>query len=458
MTTGLTVTPWPFPTRGLFLELDSRHIPADALASCNNMYYLNPYLLRSRGGIDSTYTTAASAVGPMYYWSRDSKLYQGNATTGLYKNGTVVAGPAQKVTSMCSFGVDATPTLIVAENETANPSLHTYDGTTYAVLAGTDIPRGRLVMSRGGRLWTTKSAEYPSRVWCSRVSDETIWTATWDDAAWWDLGPGSDGDIVDWVDYRGVLYIFKERAIWRLAGDTPVSIIRQRVCSIDKMVGGTVADCGRGVLYATESGVYPLGVEGPTLQDAVSRNIEKTLQPLLSASKAAFSPELGAYVVTTGTTAVYVANLNNRPDVWTKFIAPVAMNAVYTGNGLWFGGTNGTAYKYDHDDWEDGASTQFAVSLKTGDWNLQNELGRKNVRYVQGLFNGGENATVVASMYSDSSTKRIDLREVLPDGDNVFACNFNCKRVALQIEYKDRTGLPYFGGLALHWKPEGDIL
>ena len=450
---------WPFPSAGLNTELHASHIPANALSACTNMYYPQPGLLRARGGIDATYNgSGADDVEVMYYWDYDSKLYHADNNAHLYKNGSAISGVSKKVTSVCSFGVSATPTLIVAENETSGVSLHTYNGSSYAALSGTDVPCARLVMSRYGRLWGTKSAEYPSRVWCSMPGDHTVWTAAYDQAAWWDVAPGHDGVIVDWVDYNGILYIFKTHGIYRMTGDTPASVRIEKLVAADKVVAATVADCGEGVLYATSYGVFPLGIPAPGEQYDLTRNVEASIQAVLASSRAAYSPELGGYVMVNGTTTVWVSNLGNRPDVWTNFTAPAAMSSVYQGNGLWFGGTDGKVYLYDHDDFEDGASTVYTVSFKTGHWNCGDELKRKNIRFVEGALNGGENATATVNLYADQAGTAKQATALTAATQNLVEANFNCKTVALEIVYTSRTGLPYFGGARLKLRPVGDVL
>ena len=76
--------PWPFPVRGIIDELHAKDIPPDALASCTNMYYLNPGVLRSRGGIDFKYNGSGSDDAKvLYYWDYDAKLYHADDNAHL---------------------------------------------------------------------------------------------------------------------------------------------------------------------------------------------------------------------------------------------------------------------------------------------------------------------------------------------------------------------------------------
>ena len=314
-------------------------------------------------------------------------------------------------------------------------------------------------MSRSGRLWATGDADHESRVYCAKPGDHTYWTPEWDMAAWWDVAPGLYGKIIGWVDYMGILYIFKQGAVYKMAGDRPIGITIHKVNTADSILTGAMVDCIKGVLYATKYGVYPVGPAVPMYEDNLTRDIETEFQAAVeSGAQAAFSPELGAYVLVNGTTTAYVSSLGNRPDVWTKFTLPVAMKSVYCANGLWFGGTNGKVYKYDHDDWKDGTSSEFEVRFKTGDWNLGENLHRKHVAYLEGDLNAKENATAILRLYTDKSAKFKVEREVEPNDQNVVRCSLNCDYLALEMLYRHRTGVAHFGGVRLVGKSLGKVL
>jgi len=300
--------------------------------------------------------------------------------------------------------------------------------------------------------------DYPHRVGCSAAGDHTTWSGAYGDFGWWDIAPGHDGEIVDWLDYHGRLYIWKERGLYELTGDGPTNVNYRRIGDADKVVAGTAADCGRGVLYATAFGVFPVG--SPPQDEAydLTHNVQASIQSVLSSGQAAYSPELSAYVVVVGTTTVWVSNNANRPDVWTQFTAPAAMSAVYEGNGLWFGATDGKVYKYDHDDYKDGASTAYTVSFETGEWDLGSKWAKKNVRAVEGVLNGGENATATVSLYKDGEGTAVDSTTLTADSYNVDRVQFNCRRLKMKIAYTARTGNPYFGGAVVRLKTAGDVL
>lgn len=451
----LTPVNWPFPIYGVNTELNARNLPPEALVSCANMYYVQPYLLRSRGGIDSTYSGSGD-VTHIYYWDYDSALYFADDAKHLYRNGTLKATGAQNVTDIVSFGVGAIPTLYVCENETANPSIHTWNGTTYAALTGTDVPRARKLMPRFGRLFATDSAEYPYRVFFSDVGDATVWSGAFGEGGYFDVCPGDGGAFRDWIDYEGILYILRDHGIYRVVGDTPGTFAGNKVTQIDGALANSLSDCGKGLLYTTKYGVFPVGAPRAAEAYDVTRNIGGTFQSFVSGGNisACYSPELNAYVVVNGTTTAWVSNLSNRPDVWTSFTLPTAMCAVHQGNGLWFGGVNGSVYLYDHDDFKDGASTAIACSFKTGDWNFGNERPAKTIRWVEGYLNATQTATATVALYADGAAAATSAQTMhtatLTTGKRpLVEYNFKCKSVALGITYTAMTAPVAFAGAVL---------
>lgn len=421
------------------------------------MYYLAPTLLRSRGAVNIAYNTASAfPVKKMYYWDYDEKLYIANNNKELFKNTTAVTGPAENVVDMTSFGVGSTPKLIVAESlASQGHTLHTYTGSAYATLTGTSVPTAEKVMARYGRLFATKDSAFPSRIYFSDDGDETRWKGAYNEGGWFDVAPGQDGDIVDWLDFEGALYVWKEKAIYRVSGDHPQNFTPLRLMSSDKVVGGTAVDCAKGIVYATQYGVFPVAIASQSKSEDLSRYIEQELQAVLANGAAAYSPELGAYILVTQATTAYVSNQNNRPDVWTKFTLTPTMHSVYQGNGLYFGASDGKVYLYDHDGFKDD-SVAFTVSFKTGDWDFGDKVAAKNVRFIEGKLNAKENATATVSFYEDgaAATRAVALATT---ARNLVQLNANCERIALGIVYTSLTGPCLFGGAALRVIGKGAI-
>jgi len=445
---------------GLNTELDADHMPAECLAAATNMYYQTPSLLRSRGGFDLLHDTGSSNdVTRLYYWDLDSKLYIANDNAELFKDTTAVAGVAENVTSMVSFGVGATPTLIVAEEKGAQDhTLHTYDGTTYAKLTGTAVPNAQKVMARAdGRLLATCDPDHPSRLYGSDVGAHTIWQGAYGGAFWMDIAPGQDGDIVDWIDYQQALYVWKERAVYRVAGDHPQNYTRQRLYSCETVIPGTIVDVGNGVLYATQSGVFPLNIVQQSEEYDLTRRIETYIQAKLGATRAAFSREMGAYIMTCKDTIIFVSNVANRPDVWTLFSPPTSMSCAYQGPKFYLGSVNGKVYIYDHDDFKDDAAA-FTVQLTTGNWDIGDQLKRKNIRFVSGLLNGAENATATIKMHVDGSGAASQTTALTAGTRNLIECNLSAVELAIDVTYTSLTGPCYFGFIELRVVPEEDIM
>lgn len=404
----------------------------------------------------ATYTTTAGDVVVMYYWNRDSKLYHGDDARHLYKNGTLVGGPNQDVLSMMSYGSSATPTLIVAEDLAAQDhTLHTYDTSNYAELEGTSVPTAEKVFPHLGRVFATCDTAYPSRLYCCAASDHTNWGGTYGQGNYWDIDPSGGGDIVDAVPFRGVIYVWKERGVYRVLGDDTEMLIVEKLYDIDKPVAGTVVDCQRGIIYATQAGVFPLGEISGEAAD-LTRNVEMSILTNLASGKAAYSPELSAYVLVDGTTTIWVSNHHNRPDVWTKFTAPVAMSSVYSGNGLWFGSIAGDVYLYDHDAVKDDAAA-FTVRLKTGFWDFDAKRLRKRVRGIEGPFNAQNNASVEVKLYKDGSGTATHTETITADSETLTdGVDFNCKNVAVELTYSSLTGPAVFGGFKMWHLPAGE--
>lgn len=447
---------WPFPWQGIVTELDSRHIPPDGLTECENMYYPSQGVLRSRGSIDSEHSTAGGNITTIYYWDCDSNVYFGDASGNFYKNTTSISGPAENISDMGSFGVTDTPKLIVAEEKGAQDhTLHTYDGSSYAKLTGTAIPNPEKVTTRLARVFGTCDPDYPSRVWFSDENDETLWRGAWGRGGFVDIAPGHDGDIVDWVEHKDTLYIFKSRGIYRLVGLRPTNFKVEKVAGVDGVLDGSVVDAQRGILYATDTGVWPVGeVSGEEKAD-LARNAEADILSFLSSGvDAAYSPEMGAYIMVNGTTTAWVSNHANRPDVWTKLTLPDACYSVYQGDKLYFGADAGELYAYDHDGYQDDGAA-YTVKFKTGDWDFNDRYVSKNVRVLIGAFNAARKATATVKFYEDASGTATSAAEqsITSSSKNMFFVNLDVNRLAVETSYSSLTGPCMFGGFSVRIAP-----
>lgn len=428
---------WPFPAGGLNLEQDARHIPPTQLVTADNFYYAGPDLLRARGGIDETYTGSANDVGVMYYWEGDDKLYHADNSGALYKNGTAVSGVNSTVKDMVAFE----DKLIVVDGT----SLYTYDGATYSALTGTDVPSSvKRVMVRHGRLYALGD----DNLYYSDVADETKWSGAWEEGGYLPIAAGQDGVCQDWLEYDRAVYVFKDHGVYVFAGDRSANYTVRKVEPCTDYVPGTVADAIYGVLYTCENGIWPVGRKYGGEPHDLTRYVGGNISSSLSSGNATYSPELGCYVLVDGTTTAWLANVSVRPDVWTRLTLPQAASSVYQGHGLWFGGTNGKVYKYDHDAHLDDTSA-YTATLKTGESDLGDPLHKKSIAIVEGPYNAAENATVTLSFYVDDDGSATDTKTVTASALEVETLNFNCRRVQVKFAYSSMTGPPQFRGFGL---------
>ncbi len=462
---GQVVT-WPFPAMGLYTELAPRHVPAEALSMCEDMYYPNAYSLRGRGTFDTWYTgfggqgPANQYITRMYYWDRFGWLCwaTNNAELHYTAAGTVLAGVAENVTDMVSFGVDATPALIVAEEDNGFHTLHTWDGTAggYATLVGANVPRCRKLMVRFGRLFATRSPFFPSRVWWSDVGVATTWAGLIEEGGYIDVAPGQDGVIVEWIDFNGVLYIFKERALYRIIGDIPSTFVVQKVGPVMDVLAGTVVDCGDGVIYTTRHGVFVMGQtpykDVPDISQRVQTDIKRQIGGVpLNRVAATYSPELQCYllVASAGSAtnwerkkAFWAANLANRPDVWTNFTLDEYPTCIYQANRLWLATIVITSVlgiqtqrmrirRYTHDIWC--GKSKF----KTGYWDFGDKLPMKEIRSIQGPINARENKVVQVTLHPMYQGVEEDRHyTILINERNLERTLFNCEALAVTIDYR----------------------
>ena len=273
------------------------------------------------------------------------------------------------------------------------------------------------------------------------------------------MAPGEDGEFSDWVDHDGVLYIFKDRGIHRLTGNEPRLYMCSRVEGADGVISRTAASCGNVVMYATETGIYPIGKSQMGVPRSFSLNIENAILPYIEDAQATYSEELNCYLLTIDRHEFFVANLSVRPDVWTQWEyrnPGRAADFVYARSGLWMVAGN-TIYAYDPEGVTE-AGQAMIVQLRTGSWNMENELKKKNVRFVQGRLNTAGNSAIRVTLYlDDPGAIAYAYRETIAAGGrNLLKCNKNCQEIEMLLEFQQPTGIIEFGGAELLIRPLGD--
>jgi hypothetical protein len=164
---------------------------------------------------------------------------------------------------------------------------------------------------------------------------------------------------------------------------------------------------------------------------------------------------MNAYLIgKSDTTTIWVSNVANRPDVWTKLIAPANVSSIYQGPNLYIGCTNGKVYRYDSNTFKDDA-TVFTVTLKTGDWNFGDDLIRKNVRFVEGHFNASQTAACSVAFYIDAAGAAGKTSALAAADTQRIETSYRCNRTALGFTYTTLTAPVYVGPWIVKLRPVG---
>ena len=97
----------------------------------------------------------------------------------------------------------------------------TWDGTTFANMAGSPPATGQVIVMHGNRAFMTARA-VPSRLYWSKLNNTLDWTGT-TDAGFMDVEPNDNSTIIDLVSSIQELVILKGRRPYRLQGIGPVT-------------------------------------------------------------------------------------------------------------------------------------------------------------------------------------------------------------------------------------------
>ena len=441
------VVEWPFPNLGLNTELAPRHLSPQALSVLEDMFYPSPILLQGRGDFDALAGAANSAGDLVYYWDFEDALYHRHRTNNeLYRDGVLATATHGQPLDMVSFGIGATPLLYIAEELVGGHTLHTWDGAVYANLAGANIPNVTRLMVRFSRLFGMGEAANPSRIYFSDVGDATVWAGAFDQGGYLDIAPGEDGDNLDWIEFRGILYVFKTHGLYRVLGDLPSTFRIERVGNLHDFLPGTVADVRQGIMYATRHGVYVLGQARVDEVHKVTGSIDQDFRRILRGANVysgVYSPETNAYLLATDVAPIgvpgriWVSNLNVRPDVWSIWHPNNITTTLYQGPNL-YAVAAGIMYQYEHED--AGGSPKF----KTGYWDFGDKVPLKHVQYIQGQINARDNTrctvtpfyrrgghnTILQPVESSATSYNLD-----PGERNLIRVNKNCELLSIQVEY-----------------------
>ena len=97
----------------------------------------------------------------------------------------------------------------------------TWDGTTFANMAGSPPATGAVIVMHGNRAFMTARA-VPSRLYWLKLNNTLDWTGT-TDAGFMDVEPNDNSSIVDLVSSIQELVILKGRRPYRLQGIGPAT-------------------------------------------------------------------------------------------------------------------------------------------------------------------------------------------------------------------------------------------
>jgi hypothetical protein len=330
------------------------------------------------------------------------------------------------------------------------------DRWTFDAIPYPDIPQMKRIMTRWGRIFGFIN-DY---LYWSAPFDETNWGGYEGEGDWLGIWPGEYGDIVDFIDIGGTLYVWKERALFAVRGDDPSKFVVELLTEFDSPIAHTVFNCKEGVAYATENGVYPLGAPASEAVDW-TRRIEQAIKPSLqNTSQAVYSDELCAYLLMDGSDTVWVSNHHNRPDVWTQFKLPFSATCGEQGGGeLYLGSADGSIYQYKSNDCLDDSSV-FDVYLATADWDIGEKLYRKDISTVEGVFDGGGGSIATVEVYKNGGSSP-DQTKVFASGSGdrqIFRYEANIETIKIKITYTALAEAVKFQGLALRAKLHSEVI
>lgn len=100
----------------------------------------------------------------------------------------------------------------------------TYDNTSVDLVTDTDVPKGRYIEAHKNRVFIASTAGNPSRIFWSRVNDDTDWDASSQE----DVFPQDNGTIVSIKSFGDSLIILKNNGkLYQVVGDFGSSAVGQ---------------------------------------------------------------------------------------------------------------------------------------------------------------------------------------------------------------------------------------
>ncbi len=149
----------------------------------------------------------------------------GQVWTELTKHASAVAPTAIKAVCFEVFNDDLIMAVIDSNQGGRKPlKWNNQTGTVYETLGGTP-PNVKFIRKHQGRLWGAGDPNRPDRLHFSSPGNHEEWNGTGDSGAI-DIDPG-DGDVAGitaiFPSFRGILFVAKGNAIYKISGTDPLS-------------------------------------------------------------------------------------------------------------------------------------------------------------------------------------------------------------------------------------------
>ena len=258
VTKNYVMLPW---LKGLDTDTDEAIMQflkkADHLVEANDVVFAVDGSKVKRDGYiyhdTAAITNTPSLVGGFDYWANVSSVksqkivacdnqatakfwYQpgaGGAWTELTKHADATAPTALKRVCFEVFNDD----LIMAvtdSNVAGRPPLKwdNQTGTEYQALGGSP-PNVKYIRKHQGRMWAAGDPARPDRIYFSTPGNHEEWGGVGDSGAM-DIDPGdgdSSGITAIFPSFRGVLFVCKANAIYRVTGTTPIDYKIEQITS-----------------------------------------------------------------------------------------------------------------------------------------------------------------------------------------------------------------------------------
>ncbi|MBP5372684.1 MAG: hypothetical protein J6Y44_00670 [Clostridia bacterium] len=139
--------------------------------------------------------------------------------------------------------------------------IYLYDGVTVSDYAAPEITS---MCVYNERLFVTTGGE-STTLWFSENFDPTNWYVSLDEAGFIDFQDGK-GKLLKIVELKGYAYVFRSYGITRIYAPADQSDFLATNVEADsvRIVGGSVVDCGKKVVYMTDNGFYSFNGEYST--------------------------------------------------------------------------------------------------------------------------------------------------------------------------------------------------